>query len=132
LAAIIGDSVNYWVGNYFGERAFNNSKFFRKEYLEKTKRFYQFHGSKAIVIGRFVPIIRTFVPFVAGIGKMDYKKFLFYNVLGGIVWVSLFLFGGYFFGGIPFIEEHFSLVVLVIIIISFLPILYELLKKNRR
>jgi len=127
LAAIIGDTVNYWIGNIFGERVFERSKLFKKEYLDKTKNFYEKYGNKAIVIGRFIPIIRTFVPFIAGIGKMRYSQFLLYNVLGGILWVGLFLFGGYFLGEVPLVRDNFSIFIILIIIVSVLPVLVKII-----
>lgn len=130
IAAIIGDSVNYWIGNYFGENIFKKSRLFREEYLVKTKGFYQKYGGKTIFLARFVPIIRTFAPFVAGVGKMNYTKFLVYNISGGISWVFLFLFGGYFFGGIPVVKENLTIVILVIIVISVIPLLIEYLRRR--
>ncbi len=134
VAAILGDTINYSVGKYIGPKVFGykNSKIFKKEYLEKTHSFYEKYGAKTIVLARFVPIVRTFAPFVAGVGKMSYFKFLFYNVFGGILWVVLFVFGGYFFGNIPFVKENFSIVILIIIIISFMPIMMEFLKHYRQ
>ena len=127
-AAILGDTVNYAIGRYFGENVFSRSRFFKKEYLERTKFFYQKHGGKTIILARFIPIIRTFAPFVAGVGMMAYKRFLLFNVLGAVLWVTLFLFGGYFFGGLPFVQEHLTLVVFLIIFVSFLPPLFEYLR----
>src|SRR3989344_7385355 len=106
IAAILGDTVNYWIGNYFGERVFLKSRFVNKNYIEKTKEFYRKHGGKTIVIARFIPIIRTFAPFIAGVGKMNYLSFLAYNVIGGIVWVALFTLGGYYFGNMPIVKEN--------------------------
>ncbi len=132
LAAILGDSVNYWIGKYFGEKVFASSRFFKKEYLERTKNFYKKYGGKTIIMARFVPIVRTFAPFVAGIGKMDYVKFLSYNIIGGIVWVFLFLFAGYFFGGIPIIKENLTLVIYLIIFLSIVPPIIEYLRGRKR
>ena len=131
IAAILGDSVNYWIGNYFGERVFANSRFFRKEHLERTKEFYRKHGGKAVVLGRFAPIIRTFVPFVAGVGKMNYPTFLTYNILGAIVWIALFLFAGYFFGNLPLVEKNLTVIIYIIVVISFIPIILEYVRHKR-
>ena len=131
IAAILGDTVNYWIGNYFGENVFIKSKFFKKEYLDKTKEFYNKYGGKTIIIARFIPIIRTFAPFVAGVGKMEYLKFLSFNVIGGVGWVGIFLFGGYFFGGISFVQENLSTIVLIIIFVSLIPAVFEFVKKRK-
>lgn len=129
LAAILGDTVNYWIGNKFGAKVFqSNSKFFKKEYLERTHQFYEKYGGKTIIIARFVPIVRTFAPFVAGIGSMSYVKFITYNIVGGIVWVAIFVYSGYFFGTLPFVKNNFSMVVIVIILISVVPIFTEYIK----
>ncbi len=132
IAAIAGDTLNYLIGDYFGEKVFSRSRFFKKEYLEKTKNFYNKHGTKTIVLARFVPIVRTFAPFVAGVGKMKYFKFLTYNIIGGVIWVTFFLFAGYFFGGISIIEKNLTLVIYGIVVISFLPIVIEYIKAKRR
>lgn len=132
LAAIIGDSLNYWIGNMLGRRVFHEkSRFFKKEYLIKTEKFYQKYGGKTIILARFMPIIRTFAPFIAGIGKMKYQWFMSYNIIGGILWVSLFLFGGYFFGNIPIIKNNFEISIFVIIFISLLPGIIEYAKHKR-
>jgi membrane-associated protein len=132
-AAVIGDTVNYWIGHFVGPKVFHREKtrFFKKEYLDRTHRFYDQYGPETIIIARFVPIVRTFAPFVAGIGRMSYWKFISYNVIGGVGWVAVFVFGGYFFGNIPFIKRHFGLVILAIIIISLLPAAVEFLRHRR-
>jgi membrane-associated protein len=123
FAAIIGDTVNYWVGKYFGEKVF--SKFIKKEHLDKTKSFYDKYGKKTIIIARFIPIVRTLAPFVAGVGKMHYSTFLIYNIIGGISWVLIFVFAGYSFGTIPAVKENLSLIILGIIILSIIPAIVE-------
>lgn len=133
LSAILGDTANYWIGHYIGPRAFSGEiRFLKKEYLDRTHAFYERHGGKTIILARFVPIIRTFAPFVAGIGAMTYGKFIAYNVIGGLAWVALFTFGGYFFGGLPFVQDNFSYVILAIIFISILPGVVEFLKEQRK
>jgi membrane-associated protein len=128
-AAIIGDTVNYWIGHRIGPRVFQEDvPFLKREYLVRTQRFYDKHGGKTIFLARFIPIIRTFAPFVAGVGTMRYGKFIVYNVFGALAWTSLFIFGGYFFGNIPFVRENFGLVVIAIIVISVSPVFYELLQ----
>src|SRR5512138_257781 len=130
FAAVLGDTVNYWIGHFLGDRAYN-IKWIKREYLDRTHGFFDKYGRKTIFLARFVPIVRTFAPFVAGIGHMSYGAFISYNIFGGIVWVALFTFAGYFFGNVPFIRDHFSLVVLAIILISVLPMVYEALKARR-
>lgn len=134
IAAILGDSLNYAIGSYLGPKVFRakHSKLFHAEYLERTRRFYHEHGPKTVVLARFMPIIRTFAPFVAGIGKMSYPKFLTYNVLGAVLWVGLFVLGGKFFGGLPFVKENFSLIIIAIIIISLIPFAVEVVKHWQR
>ncbi|MFA5793986.1 MAG: DedA family protein [Candidatus Brocadiia bacterium] len=126
-AAIIGNTVNYAVGRLFGQRLFKDdkSRIFRKEYLDRTHRFYEKHGRKTIILTRFVPIVRTFAPFVAGMGKMGYLYFFTANVIGAVLWVGLFIGAGYYFGNVPFVKNNFSLVILAIIIISVLPVAIE-------
>jgi membrane-associated protein len=134
-AAILGDTVNYWIGNKLGPRAFSGEfRFLKREYLDRTRAFYARHGGKTIILARFIPIVRTFAPFVAGVGEMQYSRFLAYNVVGGVVWVTLFVWAGYLFGDIPVVQERFELVILGIIGVSVLPIVIELLKgwKRRR
>lgn len=133
VAAIAGDTVNYAIGHIVGPKVFHyeDSRFFKKAYLEKTHQFYEKHGGKTIIIARFMPIIRTFAPFVAGIGAMSYPKFALYNICGGIAWVCLFLCGGYFFGNIPSVRNNFTLVIIVIILISVLPGFIEYWRQRR-
>lgn len=129
VAAIGGDTVNYWLGTFLGREMFDGrSKLFKKSHLDQAEKFYEKHGGKAIVLARFVPIVRTFAPFVAGVSKMHYGNFISYNIVGGIAWVSLFLFSGFLFGNIPFMKENFHYVVLVIVAISVVPIVWEVIK----
>ncbi|MBU3189958.1 VTT domain-containing protein [Clostridium bowmanii] len=134
LSAVLGDSTNYHIGKKIGKKILEKKelKYINKEHLEKAQDFYEKHGSMTIVIGRFIPIIRTFVPFVAGIGEMNYSKFIPYNIIGGGLWVSLFLGGGYFFGNLSFIKEHFSYMLIAIIIISLLPAVIMFIKEKRK
>jgi membrane-associated protein len=134
IAAILGDSANYAVGKYFGSIILKKQGawFLKKEHIERTHRFYEKYGSKTIVLARFVPIVRTFAPFVAGVGRMSYGHFLTYNVAGGLLWISLFAFGGYFFGNTPVVQKNFGLVIIAIIIISILPAVIEIWKERRR
>ena len=129
-AAFLGDTVNYSIGHYLGDRAYN-IKWIKREYLDKTHAFFEKHGGKAIFLARFVPIVRTFAPFVAGIGKMSYGYFITYNIVGGVTWVLLFTLAGYLFGNIPFVKENFEYVIIVIILISVLPMVYEWIKAKR-
>jgi len=130
-AAILGDTVNYWIGHFIGPKAFTGEvRFLKKEYLDSTHEFYEKHGGKTIIIARFIPIIRTFAPFVAGIGAMNYGRFITYNVVGGVAWVTIFTFGGYYFGNLPFVKENFSLVVIAIIFISVVPMIFEFIKQR--
>jgi membrane-associated protein len=132
LAAILGDTVNYWIGARIGPRAFSGTvRFLNQTHLRKTEAFYEKHGGKTIVIARFVPIIRTFAPFVAGIGTMAYPRFLAYNVFGAVLWVGLFVYGGYLFGNIPVVRQNFSLVIVAIILVSVLPIAVEWFRARR-
>lgn len=122
IAAIVGDTCNYWIGHFFGKKLVDNPRIpINKEHIEETQKFFDKHGGKTIILARFVPIVRTFAPFVAGIGNMSYKHFLSYNVIGGITWVLIATGAGYFFGNIPFVQENFSLIILVVILISVLP-----------
>lgn len=128
-AAILGDTANYWIGHFIGPKVFTTqSRFLKKEYLDRTQAFYEKYGGKTIFLARFVPIIRTFAPFVAGVGQMRYGYFISYNIIGGLVWTGLFLFAGYFFGNIPFIRNNFSLVIIAIILISLVPAVWEYIK----
>ena len=130
-AAILGDTLNYWIGHYIGPRAFSgNVRFLKKEYLDRTHGFYEKHGGKTIILARFIPIIRTFAPFVAGIGAMTYSSFFFYNVIGAVAWVGLFVFGGYFFGNLQFVRDNFTIVIMAIIIISVLPGVFEFAREK--
>ena len=136
IAAILGDTVNYWIGHILASKVLRHEKikFLKSEYLERTERFYAKYGNKTIIIARFVPIIRTFAPFFAGVGTMPYTRFLIYNVVGGLLWINLFIWAGYFFGNIPAVEKNFTLVVFVIIILSILPAVIEFYKakKNKK
>jgi membrane-associated protein len=129
-AAILGDTVNYWMGHYVGPRAFTGRvRFLKKEYLDRTHRFYEKYGGKTIIIARFVPIVRTFAPFVAGIGAMNYAKFIVYNVVGGVAWVAIFVFGGYWVG--DQVQGQFHWVILAIIVISVMPMVFEFWRARR-
>ena len=135
IAAIAGDTLNYWIGYLVGPKVFSkegNVRFFKKEYLDRTHQFYERHGGKAIILARFIPIIRTFAPFVAGIGRMSYWKFIYYNVAGGILWISLFVFGGYWFGNLPIVRKNFSLIIMAIIFLSILPAVIEVTRSRSK
>lgn len=133
VAAVLGDLVNYHIGNYIGPKAFSGKyKWLKSEYLQKTQQFYTKHGGKTIIYARFVPIIRTFAPFVAGIGTMSYSRFASYNIVGGILWVTSFLFIGYFFGGLPVIKDNFTYVIFGIIVLSMLPPAIELIRQKKK
>lgn len=133
IAAMVGDAVNYWIGYKVGSKLLQreDGRFIKKEYIDRTHRFYEKYGGKTIIFARFVPIIRTFAPFVAGIGRMSYWHFAVYNVVGGLVWISSFLYAGYFFGNIPVVKKNFTLVILGIIVVSILPGVIELVRARR-
>lgn len=133
VAAILGDALNYTIGKQFGVRLFSNpdSKIFRRSYLDKTHAFYDKHGGKTIILARFVPIVRTFAPFVAGMGKMSYRHFAMYNVSGGLLWVLLFTYAGYFFGNLPAVQENLKLLIVAIILLSILPGVIEVWRQRR-
>jgi len=132
IAAVAGDTVNYSIGKFLGPKVFHypDSRFFKREYLVRTHQFYEKHGGKTIIIARFIPIIRTFAPFVAGIGTMTYARFISYNVIGGISWICLFLLAGYYFGGIPAVKRNFTLVIVAIVIISVMPGVIEYVRQK--
>lgn len=134
VAAVAGDTVNYWAGHAVGPKIFQQERvrFLNREYLDRAHQFYERHGGKTIIIARFMPIIRTFAPFVAGIGRMTYARFLTYNVIGGVAWIGLFVFGGYLFGNIPLVKQNFTFVILAIIFLSILPGLVEFLRQRHR
>jgi len=134
IAAVAGNTVNYAIGKYVGPKIFHkeNVRFLNKKYLDQTHEFYEKHGGKTIVIARFIPIIRTFAPFVAGIGEMTYTCFTVYNVVGSVAWISIFIIGGYYFGNLPVVKRNFTLVIFAIIIISVLPIVFEYFRRYTR
>ncbi|HUF69994.1 MAG TPA: DedA family protein [Longimicrobiales bacterium] len=132
IAAIIGDAVNYSVGRYLAPRAERGFRFIKKAHLDKTHAFYERHGGKTIIIARFMPIVRTFAPFVAGIGAMEYRRFAMFNVTGAILWIGLFVYAGYFFGNIPAVEHNFTLVIMAIVLLSILPGIIEYVRHRRR
>ncbi|MEK7470634.1 MAG: DedA family protein [Patescibacteria group bacterium] len=138
FAAILGDTANYWIGNFIGPKLLDaqgnfskENRFVKKKHFDDAHSFYEKYGGKAIVLARFVPIIRTFAPFVAGIAKMTYPHFLAYNIIGATLWVSFFVWGGYFFGNLPFVKANFHYVVLVIVVLSLIPIAYEFIKAKK-
>ncbi len=132
LATICGDSTNYWVGYFLGSKiSGKDSRFIKKEHLERTHRFYEKHGGKTIILARYLPIIRTFAPFVAGIGKMKYSRFFTYSFIGSITWISLFILAGYFFGNLPFVKRNFSIVIITIIFVSLIPAVLEFIHQRR-
>jgi membrane-associated protein len=133
IAAIAGDTVNYWIGHTTGPKVFKKekSRLFSKKHLDRTHQFYEKYGGKTIILARFIPIIRTFAPFVAGIGSMTYGRFIIYNISGGISWVLIFVFAGYFFGNIPFIKGNFSLAIMAIILLSILPGIVEFIRHRK-
>jgi membrane-associated protein len=131
-AAVLGDTANYWIGHTIGPRAFSgNIRFLKKKYLDRTQAFFEKHGGKTILLARFVPIVRTFAPFVAGVGRMRYGYFISYNIIGGLLWTALFLFGGFFVGNLEIVKNNFSLIVVGIVLISVLPGVYEFIKARR-
>jgi membrane-associated protein len=134
FAAFLGDTVNYWIGNFVGPKVFQkeNSRLLNKEYLVRTHRFYEKHGGKTIILARFLPIIRTFAPFVAGIGSMAYRRFLLFNIVGGVLWVFLFILAGYFFGSVPIVKNNFSLVIIALILIPGIPAVVEVIRLQLR
>ncbi len=133
IAAVVGDTVNYMIGAYVGPKVFErNLPFLKKEYLDRTNEFYEKYGGKTIILARFVPIVRTFAPFVAGVGKMNYGRFITFNIIGGIAWVTIFLFLGYLFGNIPFVKRNFEIVTLGIVAVSVLPMIVEYVRSRRR
>lgn len=134
IAAILGDTINYWLGSILGPRIFRgeNVRFLNKKHLDKTHEFFERYGGKTIILARFMPIVRTFAPFVAGMGKMTYSRFMAYNVIGGLVWIQLFLLAGFWFGNIPVVKKNFSIVILGIIFVSIIPIAVEIILERRR
>jgi membrane-associated protein len=133
-AAVLGDAVNYFAGYHIGPKVFKyeTSWLLNKKHLVRTQQFYERHGRKTIILARFIPIVRTFAPFVAGIGKMEYRRFALYNVVGGVAWVTLFLLGGYFLGNLPQVKERFHIIIVAIVFISVLPMVFEYIMARRR
>lgn len=132
IAAILGDTVNYWIGYYLGIKALGKFSFFKQNHYDRTYKFYKKHGGKTIIFARFVPVIRTFAPFVAGVGRMKYHKFLGYNVVGGVLWAALFLFAGFYFGNIAFVKNNLSYFIILIILLSILPAIIEFIKQKSK
>ena len=133
FAAVLGDNVNYWIGRYVGPRVFKSeSRLLNKKYLARAHEFYERHGGKAVILARFVPIVRTFAPFVSGVAAMHYPRFLAFDVSGGLLWIGLFVFGGYFFGNIPAVEKNFEIVIIAIILVSVSPMVIEYIRTRRR
>lgn len=134
VAAMLGDFVNFELGKHYGRKLFANpnSKIFKQSYLQKTEAYFAKYGGRTIIIARFIPIVRTFAPFVGGMGQMPYRQFVRYNVIGAVAWVSLFTLLGYFFGQLPFIKQHFSLILIAIIVISLLPMVIEIIRHRRQ
>jgi len=130
-AAVLGDNTNYWIGRKIGARLAANSRIVKPAHLERTHRFFERYGRSAIILARFVPIVRTFTPFVAGLGRMTYRVYLPYDILGGLLWVSFFVFGGYFFGNVPWVKGHFHIVILAIIVLSLIPMVVEFVRYRR-
>lgn len=132
VAAILGDTSNYWIGHFFGEKILSHPRSpLSEDHLKKTEDFFKKHGGKTIILARFIPIVRTFAPFIAGAGQMNYSKFIFFNVIGGIIWVPFFTLTGYLFGNIPFVKKNFSLFILIIILISVFPLALEFIKNKK-
>jgi membrane-associated protein len=133
VAAILGDTVNYWIGAKIGPAVFkrDDSPWLRKKHLERAHAFFEKYGGRAIILARFVPIVRTFVPFVAGVGQMTYSRFIAYNIVGGFIWIYFFLYAGFFFGNLDFVQKRFKLVILAIIVLSVLPIVFEFFRARR-
>ena len=133
IAAILGDTVNYWIGHRIGAKIFSkgNSRFFNKDYIERTREFYEKHGGKTIILARFIPIIRTFAPFVAGVGKMHYRTFLFYNIIGAFAWITILTFAGYFFGGLPIVKKNLEYAVIGVVIVSLIPMAFEYIRHKK-
>lgn len=132
VGAVLGDAVNYAIGRYLGPRLLAmNSRFLKKEYLDRTHQFYEKYGGKTIIFARFVPIIRTFAPFLAGVGHMTYARFAMYNIAGGVIWIASFVFAGYYFGNIPMVKKNFTLVIMGIIVVSVMPAVIEAIRHRK-